>query len=177
MNIKQARILRNSLIGIIIFIGIALLYNSLLKAESANSPKIESSIHSSAPTIHTMIKTLDYAVAGTVTNLVKLADYIVVGQYGTFVESWEMGEDYYSQVYTFHVSESMKGEVGETIEVAIPHYITLKTNLKENQYSADFELQNYNEPELDQTYILFLGKREFIVLYKCELSQKRNNLM
>ncbi|MBO0603515.1 hypothetical protein I2483_17760 [Sporosarcina sp. E16_3] len=100
----------------------------------------------------------DYEVNGDVKGIVANSDYIVKGHYEKFVEDWNMGENYLSEVYTFIVDEELAGETGKTIEVAIPHTVYLEYNEAGEHVEAELNLPNYNKPDLNKEYVLFLKK-------------------
>ncbi|GIP26844.1 hypothetical protein J23TS9_19740 [Paenibacillus sp. J23TS9] len=102
----------------------------------------------------------DYAVSGDVNGLVKLADYVVTGHYEKFLENWDMGENYYSDVYQFVIDKVNYGDLSGNINVAIPHYQQRSTVVDNQQYEANIDLPNYTQPEMGQQYVLFLKKYE-----------------
>lgn len=102
----------------------------------------------------------DYAVSGDLSGLVGYADYIVTGQYAGFIENWDMGEKYISDVYHFVIDKVNYGNISGEIEVAIPHYQQLSKVIDGQQYEADMDLPNYTQPEIGRKYILFLKKYE-----------------
>jgi hypothetical protein len=102
----------------------------------------------------------DYAVSGNVTGLVANSDYVVSGRYEKFIENWDMGENHYSEIYSFVVDEALLGNVKGTIHVSIPHTVLLKKIVDTEEYEARFYLPNYSKPDLNKTYVLFLKKAQ-----------------
>ncbi|UII54169.1 hypothetical protein LS684_10690 [Cytobacillus spongiae] len=126
----------------------------LLKAESITGKKVQSS----NPFTYEFEYTADYDVNGDVKGLVAKSDYIVTGHYEKFVENWEMGENYHSEVYTFIVDKELFGATGKTIDVAIPHTVMLESNEDGEHVEAELNLPNYNKPDINKEYVLFLKK-------------------
>ncbi|WP_341281789.1 hypothetical protein [Paenibacillus sp. FSL H8-0537] len=102
----------------------------------------------------------DYAVSGDVAGLVHHSDYVVSGRYEKFIEDWNMGENHFSEVYSFVVEEALLGDIEGTIHISIPHNILLKHTVDEVEYEAVLNSPNYSKPDFDQTYVLFLKKAQ-----------------
>ncbi|MHA6531934.1 hypothetical protein [Paenibacillus sp. BAC0078] len=113
-----------------------ILKNNFAESSATGEPEII------AVTIHP-----DYAISGDLSGLVGFADYIVTGHYKEFIDNWDMGEKYISDVYQFVIDKVNYGDVSGEIEVAIPHYQQLSTIVEGQQYEADMDLPNYTQPK------------------------------
>lgn len=102
----------------------------------------------------------DYAVSGDIPGLVAASDYVVSGHYEKFIENWDMGEQYMSEVYSFVVDESFLGDANGTIHVAVPHYVLLEHAVDGETYQAKLNLPNYSKPNFEKPYVLFLKKAQ-----------------
>ncbi|QHW34658.1 hypothetical protein GZH47_30275 [Paenibacillus rhizovicinus] len=110
--------------------------------------------------VYNVTSSADYAVSGTVGGLVNFADYIVTGHYVSFQESWNMGEQYWSEVYRFVIEKADFGHVGGTISVAIPHYRQIDTRIDGETYSVHLDLPNDSQPAIGEQYVLFLKQNQ-----------------
>lgn len=135
-----------------VVLGIALFFlsKSVFKTEEVTT--------SAEPIIYEVKFSPDYEVNGDVEGIVANSDLIVKGRYEKFVEDWNMGENYLSEVYTFIVDEELAGKTKKTIEVAIPHTVYLESNNAGEHVEAELNLPNYNKPDLNKEYVLFLKK-------------------
>ncbi|WP_127531261.1 hypothetical protein [Paenibacillus kobensis] len=141
---------------IIIAVVIVLLIISILVSRHISTTTRNYSSHQ----VFNVTSHYDYAVSGDLNGLVSFADYIVTGHYDKFQESWNMGEDYYSDVYQFVIDEVNYGDVTGTISVAIPHYQQLSKLVDGQLYTSNIDLPNYTQPSIGQKYVLFLKKYE-----------------
>jgi hypothetical protein len=151
--IKQPTIIKYGLLLIIIMSLILLVYyhntnDKLLNNVSSNSAyKVSSEA--------------DYAVSGSIEGLVNFSDYVVTGHYEKFIEDWDMGEKYFSEVYSFVIDSTLYGVLNEkSIKIAIPHYIEMSETIENELYSTILDLPNYSKPDLSKKYVLFLKKFE-----------------
>ncbi|MFD1927182.1 hypothetical protein ACFSFY_03785 [Sporosarcina siberiensis] len=135
---------------VVLAIALIFLSKSIFKTEEVTT--------SAEPIIYEVKFSPDYEVNGDVEGIVANSDYIVKGHYEKFVEDWNMGENYLSKIYTFIVDEELAGETGKTIEVAIPHTVYLESNNAGEHVEAELNLPNYNKPDLNKEYVLFLKK-------------------
>ncbi|WP_310833067.1 hypothetical protein [Paenibacillus pedocola] len=150
MIIKGKRMVITLIFTVALIAAIALiLINNFAESSATGEPEII------AVTSHP-----DYAVSGDLSGLVGFADYIVTGHYEEFIDNWDMGEKYISDVYQFVIDKVNYGDVSGQIEVAIPHYQQLSTVVEGQQYEAKIDLPNYTQPEKGRKYILFLKKVE-----------------
>jgi len=113
-----------------------------------------------APVSYEVNYSPDYAVSGDIRGLVASSDYVVSGHYEKFIENWDMGEQYMSEVYSFIVDESFLGDVNGTIHVAVPHYVLLEREVDGETYQAKLNLPNYSKPDFEKPYVLFLKKAQ-----------------
>lgn len=119
----------------------------------------------SKPGIITVTKSFDYATSGNVEGLVRFSDFVVSGHYEKLEKEWDMGEGYMSNVYSFVIDNSIYGGLKDTINVAIPQYVTVKTDVAGKTYSANVDLPNKTTPNNSSQYILFLKKYEPANIY------------
>lgn len=113
-----------------------------------------------APVSYEVNYSPDYAVSGDIPGLVASSDYVVTGHYEKFIENWDMGEQYMSEVYSFVVDESFLGDANDTIHVAVPHYVLLEHAIDGETYEAKLNLPNYSKPNFEKQYVLFLKKAQ-----------------
>lgn len=128
---------------------------SMIHAES-NQPDATPAIEIAS----TLVIASEYEVAGNVEDLMMFAANVVVGQYDEFVEERNMGEQFYSEVYTFKVEHAMKGTLMDTIKVAIPRNRIKTIEYEGQNYEVNLDLPEYSKPEPDRTIVLFLGNEK-----------------
>jgi len=135
----------------------------------------------------TMYLGYDYPVAAELSEMIQASEVIVVGRYGELASTWNMARnpnnmkeedpDNYTEgrLYRFTVKDVLKGEL-ENLEILVNHryaerHTFIESNAEVNQAGeitkqatksekVSFAVQDplYIEPEIDDTYILFLKR-------------------
>lgn len=110
--------------------------------------------------VHRYVIWPEYDVAGDVYSLKKQATYIVIGHYETFVQQVDMGSGYSSELYTFEIDETIKGDLQGTIQVSLPSHRIKAVKWMNKSYEVKFQLQNYVKPDPSRKMILFLSEQK-----------------